>query len=154
MKNEKTQPKAVQGTVAENAEKKEGILTIIPKNENSADDLKKENERLKKMLAKEPKTLQEKIYFFQQKEQFIKQLDVLQKKRDQFLTVQDDLNSEIEEDEFLTNTFAIALTYKKGYNNEESLFKVQNPVLVGELLQFVLGKMSSKIEEIEISIEA
>ena len=58
MKNNKIQPKAVQGTDVANDEQKQTVLTILPKQEVSAEELKRENERLKKMLERGPKTLE------------------------------------------------------------------------------------------------
>lgn len=154
MKNNKIQPKAVQGTDVASGEQTQTVLTIIPKQEISAEELKKENERLKKMLDRGPKTLEEKIQFFKEKEEFIKHLNNLSLKRDHLLRISDDVSAEIEEDEFVTDKFSISVTQKKGYSNEEAVFKVHNPVLVAELLHYVLGKMSGKIEELQLSIEA
>lgn len=154
MKNTKTQPKAVQGTGVANDEQPKTVLTIIPKQEVSADELKRENERLKKLLERGPKTLEEKIKYFKEKEEFINQLNNISQKRDQLLTVADDVNGEIETDEYFTETYSIAVNRKKGYGGDDVVFKVNNPVLVGELLLLVIGKMNNKIEELHLSIEA
>jgi len=153
-KNNKIQPKAVQGTAVATGEVKETTLTIISKNEPTAEELQKENERLKKLLASTPQSLADKIKFYQQKEQAIKQLDVIKGQRDYFLSVQDDLNSEIEENDFITENYALCLTHKKGYGSDQTIFKVNNPVLVADIVGFVLGKMANKQEELEILIEA
>lgn len=154
MKNNKIQPKAVQGTGVASEDQKQTVLTIIPKQEISAEELKRENERLKKLLDRGPKTLEEKIQFFKEKEEFIKHLNSLTVKRDHLLRIADDVSAEIEEDEFITDKFSIAVTQKKGYSQDEAVFKVNNPVLVAELLSYVLGKMGGKIEELQMSIEA
>lgn len=153
-KNNKIQPKAVQGTAVANGEAKETALTIISKNEPTAEELQKENEHLRKLLASTPQSLAEKIKFYQQKEQAIKQLEVIKAKRDYFLSVQDDLNSEIEENDFMTENYSLCVTHKKGYSGEETIFKVNNPVFVADVVGFVLGKMANKQEELEILIEA
>lgn len=154
MKKNQTQPKAVQGTAVAKTEETSNVLTIISKAEPTAEELQKENERLKKMLAQGPQTLQEKIAYFQQKEVFIKQHDNLKGKRDYFLGVQDEISAEIEQDEFTSDVFAMAIIRKKQYGSDDTIVKVHNPVLVGDLLGMILGKMNGKLDELQISIEA
>jgi exonuclease VII small subunit len=166
MKNKQKQPKTALGAVVvemnalQNSENGEAqhiqetpTETEPPKEAKSIEEVMAENERLRRQLESQPKTLEEKIDFFKQKEDLIKQLTRLNGKRESLYGVLSLSQEAAEKDEFFSDAFSIVVNHKAGYKEDE-VFRLNNPVLIGELLQFVIARLDIKREELQYLISA
>lgn len=157
MKNNKTQPKAVQGTaMAKNAgptvNSNANALVVLKPIEPTPEDLKAENERLRKQLETVPTNLQDRIAYYDQKKDWINKLGRIVKEENKLKELLEEVGEKIEEDEFLNDTFAFAIVRKKTYGSDEELLKISNPVVVGDALHVVLKRLQDKKDELEINI--
>ncbi len=114
--------------------------------------LKNEVERLRSLLLQNPDSIEEKIKYFQRKQELIARL----KKMDNYITsienAQVEIEKEIEEDVFVSDSFSLRLARKSGYSSESDLFKFNNPDVINEVLKFVFQKMEAKRIAIEQEI--
>lgn len=154
MNKNKKQPTVAQGAgVAKNDDVKSvgAVVSIAPK--KTLEELEKENSVLKQKLQAIPEDFDERVLYFQQKRELIKQLDKLTTSRDRILMVTEQLDQELEEDEFLSPSFSVRVTKKPNYGSEEDVFKLHSPTIIKELIEFVTAKIELKREELKISIE-
>lgn len=152
MKKNETQPKTVQGTAMAKNEVKPGPLVILKPAEPTEAELKKENEKLKKIIERIPQNLTERIVYYKQKQEWINNLKKITGERDQLLQLKSEIFDEMEQDEFFTENFAIAIVRVQKYGSDNNILKIQNPVLIETLLNVVLDKINLKVDELEISI--
>ena len=116
--------------------------------------LKKQVEELQKVLAGQPKSFEERIKFFEEKQAHIKKLQKLEAYRNLTLEFLEELKAEQAEDNFFTENFSLRVVQKQGYSSEKEVLKIQNPVLIGEVREFALNKMDNKREELKTIINA
>lgn len=122
-----------------------------PKQEASHDDLKREIERLKGIISKGPENFEEKIKYYERKQELIKRLRITEdsyKKISEFL---DEVSKEAQEDIFNSENFKFTIGKKRGYNDDE-IMKFSNPVIIADLLIYILDKLGRKREKIEKEI--
>lgn len=171
MKNSKNQPKTALGAVvvemqknvdvqnsdvsqAQSAEQKEKT----PEKETTPKTLEEvlaENEQLRKVIENQPKTLQEKIDYIKKKEDLVKQLHRLEGKRNSIFAAFELVTEKQEEDEFFTDVFCLSVTHKANtYGKEDDIFKLNNPVVIGEVLQFAMARLDVKRDELQFLIES
>lgn len=152
MKKNETQPKAVPGTAVAKNDVKPGPLVILKTAEPTQAELKAENERLKNLLNRVPQNLTERIVYYKQKQEWINNLKKIIAERDQLKQLQSEVFGEMEQDEFFTESFAIALVRTQKYGTDKDILKIQNPELIEALIKVILDKMNVKIDELEINI--
>lgn len=157
---------AVQGTAVAN--EKEVITVTIGDSANaeslvaesqklpkSLEQLQQENEELKRKLSRIPERLEDKISFFEQKKGYINQLTKLEKSKLALETTHGDVMESMEEDEFFSETFSFRVSRKTGYSShEEDVFKMNNPTIVGEVIDFVLDRITAKMGDLRKAIDA
>ncbi len=124
-------------------------------------DLAKENALLKTQLAEfqkkleeQPQTLEAKIKYFQEKQENIRKLNVLDGYVESLMEVGKDVQEESENDEFSTERFAVRISKKaNSYREEfEDLVKIKNPVLVAELLGYIMERINTKRDILKTAI--
>lgn len=152
MKKTQSQPKAVPGTAMVKNEVKPGPLVILKTAEPTEAELKEENEKLKNLLNRIPQNLGERIVYYKQKQEWIENLKRINAERDRLLELQNEVFDELEQNEYLTDNFAIAIVRQQKYGSDKDIIKINNPVLIEELLKVMLSKMKVKIDELEINI--
>ncbi|MBD3630522.1 hypothetical protein [Cyclobacterium sp.] len=129
--------------------------TTQPTGKNEVEQLKAQIKKLETQLSQQPQSLEEKIKFFQEKQEMIKRLSLLDQYADSLLKVGEDIQKDQEEDEFLTERHFLKITYKPtSYGSEQEVLKIQNPKLIGEVLNFAIGKINEKRNELQTLINA
>jgi hypothetical protein len=151
-KSEQTAPNL---TISKSAEQTPGEATQNQKPGITPEikALKEEIQALKKQLETTPQSLEDKIKYFQEKQEKIKHFEQLQKSADTIISIGQLVQEEADANEFFTENYNFVLSKKSGYNEKE-LLKIQNPVIIGEILDFALGKINLKKEKLTLEIEA
>lgn len=120
----------------------------------TVEELQKTVENLQKKLAAVPNNLDERIAYFQQKKVFIDQLAKLEAQEAELQKSLDTISDKAAENEFLTEEFSLLLTEKHGYGSPDTIWNFKNPIIIGEVIDFVLQRIAKKREELKLKIEA
>ncbi len=117
--------------------------------------LVKENEELKQQLAKMPVDFEARKAYFQEKETLIRRLTSLQESKSDLIIHRDSLNEICEVEEFETKKYKLEVD-EMDKNNYRSgtVFTLQNPVIIKDVIEFIMQRMEKKIEETKVKIEA
>ena len=136
------------------ASKDSKVVEKATKPQPTVEELQKQLAELKKKLEAEPKDLDSKIEYFNQKKELIRKLTRLEESRDN-LQVHLDGIAEISAANEFDNDFYI-LTIEGGENsyNKKQVFALQNPVIIGDVITYMLGKMEAKVDVLKKEIEA
>ncbi len=116
--------------------------------------LLKENEELKKQLAKVPADFEERKAYFQEKQSLIKRLNRMQSYTENLNMHREHIEEICQEEEFETSKYSLDLTEIKDRYNSENVLKLQNPVVIKDVIDFILKRMENKIAETKAKIEA
>jgi predicted nuclease with TOPRIM domain len=120
----------------------------------TTEQLIKENAELKKRLASVPSKLDDRIKYFEEKKNHITQLNKLEGTE---LEIDENLDriSEISsENEFTNDIYSFAILKGQHSHSRTTVFKCQNPIIIGDLLLFVKAKIQKKKVELQKKIEA
>ncbi|MBD9178205.1 MAG: hypothetical protein EGP82_03375 [Odoribacter splanchnicus] len=126
------------------------LVTETP--EAKAKRLEKEILELKDKLKKVPQTLEQKIEFYQVKQQKIKQLDKLEKSSNELFEHIEELDKLTETDDFVCDKYKLSVTEKSAGYNEGSVFQMNNPVIIRDVIKFVLQRIDDKISVLKMEI--
>lgn len=128
------------------------VVEFKPAESTEVAVLRNEIERLRSLLLQNPDSIEEKIKYFQRKQELIARL----KKMDNYITsiedAREEIEEEIQEDVFISDSFSLRLVRKSGYSSESDLFKFSNPDVINEVLNFIFQKMEAKRITIEQEI--
>lgn len=132
------------------------VKPISETGKNEVESLKAQIENLKKQLEQQPETLEQKIQYYQEKQKKIKQLEKLDGFAESIVKVGQDIQEEAEKDDFFSERFAVRISRKTAsYRDEmEDILKIQNPVLVTEVLGYCLERINSKRDILKNAINA
>jgi hypothetical protein len=135
--------------------KNENLFKEEPKAaKTELETLKEEIKLLQNKLENQPQGLEERIKFFEAKQAHIKKLKTLDVFSDSIIKICEELEKEIQENGFFTENYFLKISKKQGYSNETELLKIQNPTVIGEVLNFALDKINLKRDEIKTLINA
>ena len=121
----------------------------------------KENATLKAQLAEfqkkleaQPSSLEEKIRFYQEKQENIRKLSVLDGFVESLVEVGKEVQDESENDEFSTERFAVRISKKSNSYREDfdDIVKIKNPVLVAEMLGYIMERINTKRDLLKSAI--
>lgn len=113
----------------------------------------KENEAMKKKLSIMPDDLEGKITFYQRKQELIKKYDRMGKNLEVLKEHREKLSELSEEDAFFNDEYFLKVNCKE-YSRDIDIFKIQNPAIIGELIDHVLKNMEVKREALKTEINA
>ena len=124
-----------------------------PKEVNKDEEI----ERLKKLLEEtrkklqEPENLEERIQYYQRKQELISRLDRLTSEEGRLKEVQEEVIETMEGNDFECNNFMLSVGRVGAYKNE-TVFSMNNPALIGEVIGYVLERVASKMEKLREEI--
>lgn len=152
VKNTTGQPKVN----ATQAKESKTVAMKQPPIKTELDLVKEELAQLKKQLADGPKSLEDKIKFYQEKQANISKLAKLDAFAESLIKIGEDAQESTEQDEFFSEKFAVRVskrsnTYREDYDD---ILKIQNPVLVVEVLGYALERINAKRNQLRTLIEA
>ncbi|WP_294141588.1 hypothetical protein [uncultured Sanguibacteroides sp.] len=126
-----------------------------PKKEFTTEEIKKiiaENEALKKKASNEPQNFEEKIEYFLDKKEKIYQLSKLDTTHLKLTEHLDEIQGLTTEDEFTCREYILSVAKPNAYRNDEDVFKMNNPVIIGDVIKFVLSRIEEKQETLKAAI--
>lgn len=118
--------------------------------EEKAQRLEAEVEKLKAKLSLEPQGLEERIEYYRAKQEKIKKLNSYQRTAEELNEHVEELKDYAETDELENEIYMLSIG-TTGYN-AKTLLRMQNPVLIGEVIEHILEKISIKIDALEQEI--
>lgn len=150
-----TAPLSVQkGENTPNSELKALPSATAPEaSEPTPEELKAENERLKQQLSGIPTDLKARVEYFAHKNELIRRLGRLDGDREILNNHLDKLSEIAAKNDFENEEYYLNIEGGSQYS-KKSIYTLKNPVLIGEVLAFVVGKIESKREALKAEIEA
>lgn len=131
------------------------VATETPEaKEPTPEELKQVIEDLNKRLSAIPQDLKTRVEYFNKKNELIRRLSKLDMDKES-LTIHLDRLSEIaaanefENEEFYLNIETGSSSYSK-----KAVYTLKNPVIIGELIAFIIGKVDNKRDSLKKEIEA
>ena len=114
------------------------------------ESLKKQLEESNKKLQ-EPVNLEERIQYYQRKQELIMQLDRLVSESERLKTIQEEIEECIEDDEFECESYKLSLGKLSQYRND-TVFSMNNPVVIGDVINCVLNRINVKMDKLKTEI--
>ena len=111
------------------------------------ESLKKQLEEANKKLQ-EPVNLEERIQYYQRKQELIMQLDRLVSESERLKTIQEEIEECIEDDEFECESYKLSLGKLSQYRND-TVFSMNNPV---DVINCVLNRINVKMDKLKTEI--
>jgi len=146
-------PLSVQmGENTQNSEVK-ALPVVTPKPEQTPEELKAENERLKQQLSAIPQDLKTRVEYFAHKNELIRRLTKLDSDKQILTNHLDNLSEIAAKNDFENEEYFLNIEGGSSYS-KKAIYTLKNPVLIGEVLAFVVGKIDSKRENLKAEIEA
>ena len=127
------------------------VATAKP--EQTPEELKAENERLKKQLSAIPQDLKTRVEYFNKKNELIRRLSKLDADKESLSKHLDYLSEIATANEFETEDFNLNIEFGNKYN-KTAVYTLKNPLIIGELISFIIGRVDSKREILKNEIEA
>lgn len=148
-----TAPMSVQ--MGENTQNSEvnNLPVSTQEPEQTPEELKAENERLKQQLSAIPQDLKTRVEYFNKKNELIRRLSKLDADKESLSKHLDYLSEIATANEFETEDYILNVESGNKYN-KTAVYSVKNPVVIGDLLAFVIGRIDSKREVLKAEIEA
>lgn len=136
---------------ANNAQEQKTIKTAA---NPTLEQLQKENAELKKQLSAIPSDLETRINYFNHKKELIKRLSLLEENRSELNRHLDNISELSAENDFNNNRYKITVVDGDSSYNNRDIFSIQNPVIIGDVMTYILGRIEAKQAEIKKEIEA
>lgn len=129
------------------------VATAKKEAEPTAEELKKVIEDLNRKLAVIPQDLTARVDYFNKKNDLIRRLARLDTDKEVLTNHLDKLAEIGAANEFDNEEYFLNIEGGSKYN-KSSVYTVKNPVIIGELLAFVVGRIDSKRDVLKKEIEA
>jgi len=120
----------------------------------SYEELLKRLEQLEKERLKKPANIEEVINYYEQKKRKISQLNEFKTHSgnlNEALTISKELN---EKGDFDEPKHTLVFSNYNRYGNSDPIFKISNPALISDCLNFVLMRLNAKIMQLEAEIQS
>lgn len=140
--------------VAKGANNAQEQKTVKATEKPTFEQLQKENEELKKQVSAIPSDLETRINYFNHKKELIKRLSLLEENRSELNRHLDNISELSAENDFNNNRYKITVVDGDSSYNSRDIFSIQNPVVIGDVITFILGRIEAKQAEIKKEIEA
>lgn len=147
--NGKTTPKQETAVI------KLPVVTGSPEvKEPTTEELKQVIEALNKRLSTIPQDLDKRIEYFNLKKELIRKLSKLDGDKES-LTIHLDRISELAAaNEFDNEEYYLNIEGGSNGYNKKAIYTLKNPLIIGELIAFIIGKVDRKREVLKREIEA
>ena len=119
----------------------------------TVEELQKKVQELTAKLKAVPTDLNSRIEYFNQKKELIRKLTRLQASAENLQTHLDTLAEVAAKNDFETEDFVLSIEGGPKYSRKQ-IFALQNPVLIAEVLTYLLAKVEAKADDLKKMIEA
>ena len=120
----------------------------------TVEELQKQVQELKTKLQAVPQTLDERIEYFNHKKGLIRKLGALEANAQNLQEHLDKLAELSAENEFDTENYVLTIEGGENSYRKNDIFKLKNPVLIAEVLTYLLEKLEAKANELRKEIAA
>lgn len=144
-------------TVAKGSNSAQGAKTTKATNEavkTTFEQLIKENEELKKKLSQVPEDLESKIEYFNHKKSLIRRLAALSENHQELNRHLDNISLLSAANDFSNDRYKITVVDSENSYNNRDVFSIKNPLIIGDVITFIIQRIESKQAEIKKEIEA
>ena len=121
--------------------------------EPTAEELKKQITELQKKLSSIPQALDQRIEYFTKKQDLILKLGRLDTNHQNLSEHLDALAEIAAKNEFENEDYFLNIE-SGGKYSKKAIFSLQNPIIIGEVISFMLGRIDAKRQELKKEIEA
>lgn len=129
------------------------VATDKPEAEPTAEQLKKVIEDLNKRLSAIPQELDKRIEYFNQKKEQIRRLSILDNDSEVLNGHLEALSTITAANEFENEEYFLNIEGGNKYS-KKAIYSLKNPMIIGELLVFIIARIDRKREELKKLIEA
>lgn len=119
----------------------------------TVEELQKQVAELEKKLTAVPQDLNSKIEYFNLKKDLIRKLTRLETNATKLQEHLDEIAELAAANEFENDAYILSIEAGGQYNKKQ-IFALQNPVVIGDVISYMLGKIEAKSEELKKQIEA
>ncbi len=119
----------------------------------TVEELQKQITDLKTKLGSVPQDLEDRIEYFNKKKELIYRLGKLETSAKKLQDHLDNIAEVSAKNEFEAEEFILTIEAGSKYSRSQ-VFALQNPVLIGDVISYLLGKMETKIVDLKKQIEA
>lgn len=127
--------------------------TTKPVKEPTKEELQKQVQQLTAKLEAVPQDLSSRIEYFNNKKELIRKLGGLEANTQNLQTHLDNIAEVAASNEFETEEFILTIEGGPKYSRKQ-IFALQNPVLIGDVITYLMGKMEAKVVDLKKQIEA
>ena len=120
--------------------------------EPTKEELQKMVAELTKKLESVPRDLNSRIEYFNEKKELIRRLTNVEGTRDGLQEHLDALAEISAENEFENDYYILTIEGGANNYNKKQVFAIKNPVLIGDVITYLIGKTESKIDVLKKQI--
>lgn len=120
----------------------------------SVEELKTQVLELQKRLLSLPQNLDDRIKYFNEKKELIRRLTILNANIEALESHVTKLHEIAEINDFETEDYSLTVEGGSGSYRKTSVFTLKNPVIISEVIGFMMGRIDVKRLEIAAQIEA
>jgi len=132
------------------------MIENVPTPEQSPDveELKKKVKKLEKQLLSMPQNLDDRIKYFNEKKELIRRLTILNANIEALEIHVTKLHEVAAISDFETEDYSLTVEGGTGSYRKATIFTLKNPVIISEVIAFMMGRIDVKRLEIAAQIEA
>jgi uncharacterized protein YoxC len=119
----------------------------------TVEELQKQVQELTTRLKTLPQDLNSRIEYFNNKRELIRKLSKVETNAESLKTHLDQIAQIAAANDFETEEYILSIEGGSKYSKKQ-VFSLQNPVLIGDVLNYLLVKIEAKAEELKREIEA
>lgn len=120
----------------------------------SVEELKAQVQELQKRLLSLPQNLDDRIKYFNEKKELIRRLTILNTNIEALELHVTKLHEIVAINDFETEDYSLTVEGGSGSYRKTSVFTLKNPVIISEVIGFMMGRIDVKRLEIAAQIEA
>lgn len=152
IKGEQTKVKEIVTPVTEEKPQTTALVLVRETAEDKAKRLELENAELKAKLGNVPQSLEEKIEFYKIKQDKIRQLAKLEESSNELFKHMETLDKLTGENDFVCDKYKLSVFDTNSGYKETSIFQMNNPVIIRDVVKFVLQRIDDKMSVLKMEI--
>ena len=130
------------------------VTPTAPEKAESVEELKTQVLELQKRLLAIPQNLDERIRYFNEKKELIRRLSLLNANIEALEEHSQKLKEIAETNDFETDDYSLSVEGGSGSYRKSTVFLLKNPVIIGEVIGFMMNRIDAKRLELATQIEA
>ena len=132
----------------------ETVNTTAQEKPESVEELKTQVLELKKRLLAIPQNLDDRIKYFNEKKELIRRLSILNANIEALEEHAQKLKEIAQTNDFETDEYSLSVEGGSGSYRKATVFLLKNPVIIGEVIGFMMNRIDAKRLELATQIEA